>query len=400
MKPVAVAITGMGCICAAGGNLPDSLESLFKGERHCAPPARFASSHSEVYPVFEVADDLASLKTRMDTDISRTGRLTLKAAMEAIENAGLDREYMRSKRIGVIMGTTVGCVMNNEAFYKAYLGEKDPDMADVTRFLNSNPAAVLAREFDLSGPCQTIANACSSSTDAIGAANSWIKSGICDIVIAGGADELSHVPYNGFASLMITDNSPCKPFDKDRKGLNLGEGAAVLVLESEYSLAARQKKPRGFVLGFGASCDAYHLTAPHPEGRGLKRALNEAILASGCDKKQIAFVNAHGTGTRDNDRVESMVLSDILPDVPFLSTKGYTGHTLGAAGAIEAVFTVACLEKGRIPGSAGFENTDPELPARPQMNETAIKGSVAVSESLAFGGHNGVLVFGTGGDPV
>lgn len=399
MNPGAVAITGIGCVCAPGNNLPECMGSLFRGERRIGVPMRFASGHSAVYPVFEVADDLASLETRNTPDISRTGRFSLKAAFEAIGDAGLDRESLCSKRVGVCMGTTVGCAMNNEAFYRAYLEKQYPNMADITRFLRSNPAAVVAREFDLVGPCQTIVNACSSSTDAISTGALWIRSGICDIVLAGGADELSHVAYNGFASLMITDTSPCKPFDRDRKGLNLGEGAAMVVLESEDVRRMRGKGARAFVLGFGASCDAHHLTAPHPDGRGLRRALKEAIGSSGAEEGQIAFVNAHGTGTQDNDRVESAVLNDVLPGVPFLSTKGYTGHTLGAAGAIEAVFTVACLEHGRIPGSAGFTSPDPQLPASPAGSEREIRGSVAVSESLAFGGHNGVLVFTTGGGP-
>jgi 3-oxoacyl-[acyl-carrier-protein] synthase-1/3-oxoacyl-[acyl-carrier-protein] synthase II len=375
------------------------MASLFKGERKLGAPMRFTSDHATTYPVFEVADDLASLETRNTPDISRTGKLTLRVAFEAIADAGLDREFLRSKRVGVCMGTTVGCVMNNGDFYRAYLQGQDPDMVDITRFLRSNPADVVARELDLTGPCQTVVNACSSGTDAIRIGSLWITSGICDIVLAGGADELSHVACNGFVSLMITDSSPCKPFDRDRKGLNLGEGAAMLVLESEGTRRLRDSGARAFVLGSAASCDAHHLTAPHPDGRGLRRALEEAIASSGIDADKIAFVNAHGTGTQDNDRVESRVLHDALPGVPFLSTKGYTGHTLGAAGAIEAAFTVACLEKGRIPKSAGFSSPDPQLPASPAESELTIKGNVAVSESLAFGGHNGVLVFGTGGDP-
>ena len=400
MSSRAVAITGMGCISAAGNNLPECIGSLFRGERNFGAPVRFASDHAATYPVFEVADDLGSLETRNTPDISRTGRLFLKVAFEAIGNAGLDREFLRSKRVGVCMGTTVGCVMNDRDFYRAYLKGQDPDMADITRFLRSNPAEVVAREFDLTGPCQTIANACSSSTDAISIGALWIRSGVCDIVLAGGADELSHVAWNGFASLMITDSSPCKPFDRDRKGLNLGEGAAMMVLESEGVRHSRGKGARAFILGSGASCDAYHLTAPHPDGRGLRRALKEAIASSGVETKEIAFVNAHGTGTQDNDRVESGVLNDMLPGVPFLSTKGYTGHTLGAAGAIEAVFTVACLEMGRIPKSAGFTNPDLRLPVSPAESEMEIRGSAAVSESLAFGGHNSVLVFGAGGGPL
>lgn len=399
MNPGPVAITGMGCICASGDNLPECMGSIFKAERRIGPPTRFVSGHPAIYPVFEVINELTDLKTRNTPDIYRTGRLSLKAAFEAIEDAGLDRSFLNAKRVGVCMGTTVGCVMNNEAFYRAYLDKEHPDMADITRYLKSNPATVVAREFDCAGPCQTIVNACSSSTDAIGVGAFWIRSGMCDIVLAGGADELSHVAYNGFASLMITDPSPCKPFDRDRKGLNLGEGAAMVVLESEEVRQARGKRPRGFILGSGASCDAHHLTAPHPDGKGLRRALKEAMAASGVREGDVAFVNAHGTGTQDNDRIESAALHDMLPGVPFLSTKGYTGHTLGAAGAIEAVVTVACLEKGRIPRSAGFENPDPHLLAYPAPGESTIRGSVAVSESLAFGGHNGVLVFGREGGP-
>lgn len=392
--PTPVAITGVGCICAPGNNLAECMESLFKGERKLGPPMRFTSSHAITYPVFNIADDLTSLATINTPDISRTGKLSLKAAFEAIACAGLDRQRLKSKRVGVCMGTTLGSVMNNADFYRAYLEDQDPDLAAITMYLQSNPASVIARELELTGPLQTVVNACSSSTDAIGIGAMWVRSGLCDIVLAGGADELSHIACNGFISLMITDSGPCKPFDRDRRGLNLGEGAAMLVLESEDSKKERGAQNRTFVLGYGASCDAYHLTAPHPDGRGLRRAVGEALAACSISASDVAFINAHGTGTPDNDRVESRVLWDLLPGIPFLSTKGYTGHTLGAAGAIEAAFTVACLEKGAIPASAGFTTPDPELPSSPVTGEMSIPGNVAISESLAFGGHNGVLVFG------
>ncbi len=396
-NPFPVAITGMGCICAPGNTVGECMDALFRERKDPAPPLRFTSGHSIPYPVFEVSDDLMSLEPRGITDITRTGRLALFAAHEAIGNAGLSRELeaLRTQRVGVCVGTTVGTAMNDEDFYRQYLKGEQPDMVHITRLLNSNPAAVIAREFDLCGPCQTVVNACSSGTDAIGLGASWIKSGLCDIVLAGGTDELCHVTYNGFISLMITDDVPCKPFDRNRKGLNLGEGAAILVLESENSRRARNKKARAFVLGYGASCDAYHFTAPHPEGRGLRRAIGEAIAPGNITADNIAFVNAHDTGTPDNDRTESLVLADMLPGVPFLSTKGYTGHALGAAGAIEAVFTVACLEVGRIPRNAGFSTPDPDLPVTPAETEMAVKGHVALSESLAFGGHNAALAFGT-----
>jgi 3-oxoacyl-[acyl-carrier-protein] synthase-1/3-oxoacyl-[acyl-carrier-protein] synthase II len=192
---------------------------------------------------------------------------------------------------------------------------------------------------------------------------------------------------------------PCRPFDRDREGLNLGEGAAVLVLESPGLLERRRARARAFVLGYGSSCDAYHPTAPSPDGAGLERALQEAMAAGGIDPSQVAFVNAHGTSTADNDRVEAQVLARKLPGVPFLSTKGFTGHTLGAAGAMEAAFTVACLEQGRIPASAGFATQDPDLGAAPVRENTKTRGTVALSQSLAFGGNNAVLALGLGARP-
>ena len=395
MSPVA--ITGLGCICAPGNTLPECMDGLFRERKDPALPKHFTSNHNIPYPAFELPDDFISIEARGIADITRTGKLALVAAREAVENAGLDRKTLRKKRVGVCVGTTVGTTMNNEAYYRRYLKGENPDMVNITRFLNSNPAAIIAREFDLCGPCQTVVNACSSSTDAIGLAALWIDSGLCDIVLAGGTDELCHVTYNGFISLMITDTVPCKPFDKERKGLNLGEGAAMLVLESEAAKRERGGRTRAFVLGYGASCDAYHLTAPHPDGRGLRRAITEVMAQGSVSANDIAFVNAHGTGTLDNDRTESLVLADMLPGVPFISTKGYTGHTLGAAGAIEAAFTVACLETRRIPKNAGLVIPDPDLPATPAMAETKVTGTVALSESLAFGGHNGVLAIGLEG---
>ena len=392
-KP-AVTITGMGCICGPGNTLAECMDNLFRERKNPAPPQRFSSNHNTSYPAFEVAGDLTSFTPRLKADITRTGRLALAAAHEAVADAGLDPELLRNRRVGVCMGTTVGTTMNNEWYYREYLKGEDPPMSHIDRFLNSNPASVVAREYDIAGPCQTVCNACSSGTDAIGLGAFWIESGICDIVLAGGSDELSHVTYNGFISLMITDDGPCKPFDATRKGLNLGEGAAILVLESEASQQKRKARSRGYFLGYGASCDAYHLTAPHPEGRGLKKSIEGAMRHGGLSADNIAFVNAHGTATPDNDKAESRVLNDMLPGVPFLSTKGHTGHTLGAAGAIEAAFTVACLEMGKIPANAGFSTPDPELPATPVAGETPIKGAAALSESLAFGGHNAVIAVG------
>jgi len=389
--PWPVAITGLGCICAAGTSLDACMAALYSGKRAPAPSSRFKSDHPTRFPVFEVTG------FSEPPGLLRTSALGLHAAREAIADAGLDPETLRSLRVGVCVGTTVGSAMNNEQFCRDYRAGLDPDLAPIERILRSNPAAAIAREFGLTGPCQTVVNACASGTDAVGLAASWIRGGICDLVIAGGADELGRITYNGFISLMITDDSPCKPFDRERKGLNLGEGAAMLVLESERLRHGRSKEARSFLLGYGSACDAHHLTAPKPDGEGLRYAIAEALSCCDTPREAIAFVNAHGTGTPDNDRVESRVLADLLPGVPFLSTKGYTGHTLGAAGAIEAAFTVACLERGMVPANAGFATPDPELGGTPVAACERVAGSVALSESLAFGGNNSVILLGKRG---
>jgi 3-oxoacyl-[acyl-carrier-protein] synthase-1/3-oxoacyl-[acyl-carrier-protein] synthase II len=350
-----------------------------------------------MYPVFEVPEGFFPPELPEDGQLLRTSRLALAAALEALEDAAWNLENLKGLRVGVCIGTTVGSAMNSEDFYRDYRRGKRPEMTPIERFLRSNPAASLARHFGLSGPVQTVVNACSSGTDAVGLAASWVRNGLCDVALAGGADELTRVTFNGFASLMIADAAPVKPFDLKRRGLNLGEGAGMLVLESESIQQARKGQIRSHLLGYGSACDAYHLTAPSPEGSGLRRALDEAMKTAGCLPEDIAFVNAHGTGTPDNDRVESLVLGDLLPRTPFLSTKGFTGHTLGAAGAIEAAFTVACLEAGRIPASAGFTEPDPAHPVCPVTQEVAIKGRAALSQSLAFGGNNAVVIFGKEG---
>ncbi len=392
--PTPAAVTGIGCICAAGRDLPAAMSSMAAARRSPHPPVRFSTGHPKRYPVFGVPDDFVPADLLERTDLLLTTRFALAATRQSLVDAGWEPAALQRLRVGVCLGTTVGCALNIEDFYREYRGGGCPDLETIERFLRSNPAAAVSRELGLDGPVQTVVNACSSGTDAIGIAASWLRAGVCDVALAGGADELCRIIYNGFISLMITDDQPCRPFDRNRRGLNLGEGAAVLVLESPAAAAARGARVRARVLGYGSACDAHHLTAPHPEGRGLRQAFAEALACAGVAPREVAFINAHGTGTPDNDRVEGRVLNQLFPETPFLSTKGYTGHTLGAAGAIEAAFTVACLEAGRIPASAGFAEADPDIHGTPSAIGRDIEGGVALSDSLAFGGNNAVLILG------
>ena len=206
-------------------------------------------------------------------------------------------------------------------------------------------------------------------------------------------DELNRIPLCGFNSLSVMSPVVCTPFDRDRQGLNLGEGAGILVLETEASAASRGINSDLRLAGYGSACDAYHLTAPRPDGTGLEAALSRAMTEAQTDPAGIGFVNAHGTATRDNDRVEGSTLARVFGGaLPFLSTKGFTGHTLGAAGGLEAVFTAAALRAGWVPASPGFANKDDEIPVAPIAERTELDCRYAVSTSLAFGGNNSALV--------
>ncbi|MBU0729649.1 MAG: beta-ketoacyl-[acyl-carrier-protein] synthase family protein [Proteobacteria bacterium] len=406
------AITGMGCVCAAGNNVGEVWASLKKGRVNCQHPPSWLFSTILDFPVFSgprqsiqpaARDYLHSYLPEFQAElVSRTVLLALSAAVEGLGQAGLDISYLRGKTVGIALGTTVGCTFHNETYYSAWRKGLAPDLAPVRYFLDGNIAAALHRILGTSGPSAVVTNACASGTDAIGLAKDWIAGGQCDIAIAGGADELSRVAYNGFASLLLSDTRTCRPFSEDRKGLNLGEGAGVVILESGESATGRSAEISGWVRGYGAASDAWHPTAPHPEGRGLKSAFSIAVRDAGIHADQIILVNAHGTGTKANDIAETAALAEILPDpqqVAIVSTKGITGHTLGAAGGIEAILTLMALREGSTPGTIGCAGVDPAFRVKPltQDQTTHLNGFIGASQSLAFGGGNAVLILEAAG---
>lgn len=387
MKIENILITGVGVISAAGNNLVETLDSFVSGKRNASKVSLFATSLP--YPVFEVKN--------ISEDFFQKGQRTLSLALCAVSEALTEADLIDAPvnlRVGICMGTTVASQLNDLEFYTSYRNTGSAPMTAVDRYIKGNLAEGISLRIKGKGPSLTVVNACSSGSDAIGVALSWLKNGLCDIAIAGGADELNRIPYCGFGSLGIVSRDMCAPFDRDRTGLNLGEGAGVLVLETEKSAHQRRKISDLYLTGYGSASDAYHLTAPHPDGSGLRASISKALADSGIAPQQVGFVNAHGTATIDNDLVEGKVLGDIFgPGLKVLSTKGFTGHTLGAAGGIEAVFTAACLRSGWIPASAGFNNKDKAIPITPVREKTAVSGLYAVSTSLAFGGNNAALVF-------
>lgn len=387
MNPHAVFITGMGVVSAAGNGVEASLASMAAGERNLGPVSIFSSPVD--LPVFEVQ----GVPPRTRPGKMRTLDLLEMALAEALAAAGLTETA--GLRIGVALGTTVACQLNDLGFYSTFREKHKAPFESVDGFLEGNLAEATAKRLGLTGPTLVVVNACSSGTDAIGAALSWLNAGLCDIAIAGGADEMNRIPLCGFNALGVASDEACAPFDANRKGLNLGEGAGVLVLETAESAKKRGIKSTLRVCGYGSSADAYHLTAPHPEGEGLTRAIGAALRQADLQPADIAFINAHGTSTPDNDKVEGRTLLRIFgSDVKVLSTKGYTGHTLGAAGGIEAVFAASGLSKGWIPGSAGFQTLDEEIGLFPMIGKTEVSGRYALSTSLAFGGNNSALVLG------
>lgn len=385
-----ILITGLGAISAAGGTVNEALFAFRQGNRNGGAVTLFETPLP--YPAFEVKQ----IPAPFHREGLRTISLALTAVDEALKEADLTGN-LSGLRVGVCLGTTVASQLNDLEFYRSYRSSGSAPMEPVERFLKGNIAEFVARDIGARGPCLTVVNACSSGTDAIGAALSWLRCGMCDIAIAGGADELSRIPYCGFGSLGIVSTGLCAPFDRDRKGLNLGEGAGIVILETQECAGKRGKSSDLSLNGYGACADAYHLTAPHPEGVGLEASLATALDQAGIAPRDVSFVNAHGTATFENDAAEGKVLSRVFgPEVTMLSTKGFTGHTLGAAGGLEAVFTALGLREGWIPPSAGFKIRDPNIPVMPVREQRRIDGQYAVSTSLAFGGNNAAIVIERG----
>jgi len=381
-------ITGLGAISAAGENCAATIATFRAGTRNVGAATVFRTDMAK--PVFEVRDGAID----KNSNVMRTVGLLFRAVDEAMAEAGLS-SGPSSTRIGVCLGTTVACQLNDIEFYREFRAKGSAPMRAVDRYLQGNLSAAVARNYGFSGPTMTIVNACSSGTDAIGMAMAWLRADLCDVVIAGGADELNRVPMSGFNALGIMSELPCAPFDAGRQGLNLGEGAGVVILESQASATARGAVAELTCSGYGTFGDAYHLTAPREDGSGLEAAILRALSESGLSESDIAFVNAHGTATVTNDRVEGAVLERVFGGgCPVCSTKGFTGHTLGAAGGLEAVFTGLGLREGWIPGTAGFVTRDDAIPMVPTQGITDIEGQYGLSTSLAFGGNNSALILG------
>lgn len=385
-------ITGLGVIASPGCGVPTMWEAVAGLRDGLKPLTLFPSPRHGTDPVGEVSLDL--LKLGAPRNASRTDRLGWLAAREAIQSAGLTADHF-GERAGIVLGGSVGGSFDSERFLIRLMKE-GKFRPRPTRFHECNSTAdLIADSFGLYGPAMTISTACSSSALAIGAAAEMIQAGEADIVITGGADSISRMTWGGFHALLLVDSHGCRPFDATRGGMSLGEGAGMLVLEAEETALRRGAKILARLSGWGASCDAHHVTAPHPEGTGALAAMRSALRRAGLDAAQINYVNAHGTGTRDNDLAESKALKALFGErvPPFSSSKRFFGHSLAASGAIEGVICVEALRRQQMPANPGFNEIDPAIGLAPVKQTTAATLTHVMSNSFGFGGNNAVLIF-------
>ena len=392
-----VAVTGLGAVCALGGDVPTIWAALKAGTSGIGPirgipTGRLSASIAAEIDGFDAAAHFDSRRLPM---LDRAAQLAVVAAREAVLAAGLLPDAARAHRRGVILAAAIG-QSSLDAAYLAFYGEGAARVHPLTvpRVMPNAPASHLSMEFGLCGPSYAVASACASANHAIGLAADTIRAGRAEVMLTGGADASIVVGvFKSWEALRVLSADACRPFSRDRSGLVLGEGAAVLVLE-DWDHARRRDAPiLAELAGSGMSADGLDLTAPDAIGAAaaMRAALDDAVL----DAAEVGYVNAHGTGTRLNDRTESAALRQVFGrPPPVSSSKSMIGHCLSAGGALEAVATIMALRDGVLPPTAGFREADPEcdVDCVPNVSRAA-PIQAALSNSFAFGGLNAVLAF-------
>lgn len=392
-----IAVTGLGAICAVGCDVPSLWSSMLAGQSGIGriagiPTGRLSASIAAEIAGFDAASHFDGRRLPL---LDRTAQLAVVAAREAMRQAVLASDPAQAHRRGVIMGAAIG-QSSLDAAYLAFYGEGASRVHPLTvpRVMPNAPASHLSIEFGLRGPCYAVASACASANHAIALAADTIRAGRAEVILAGGADASIVVGvFKCWEALRVLSADTCRPFSRDRTGLVLGEGAGVLVLEEWEHARRRGAAILAEVAGSGMSADGADITAPDIEGAAA--AMQAALDDAGLDPAEIGYVNAHGTGTRLNDRVESAALRRVFGrPPPVSSSKSMIGHCLSAGGALEAVATVMALRDGVLPPTAGFREADPECDIDCVPNVArAVPIQAALSNSFAFGGLNAVLAF-------
>ncbi|NDV66994.1 beta-ketoacyl synthase [Bacteroides sp. 224] len=388
-----VYVTGLGVVSGIGLNVEENIASLIAG-KHGMEKTTLFSTQLDV-PVSEVKLTNTTLKEKLGLDIkhtySRTALLGMQAAQEAVNDANIDVHALRT---GFISSTSVGGMDLSEQFYIPF--RQDPlkgRLREVASHDCGDSTERIASYLGIQGFITTISTACSSAANAIMLGARLIKCGYLDTAIVGGTDALCRFTLNGFNSLMILDKEHCRPFDHTRAGLNLGEGAGYLVLQSEKSMT---RTPYCELTGYANTNEAYHQTGSSPEGDGPYKSMSEAISQSGIPKEEIDYINVHGTGTPNNDLSEGMALKRLFGEKvpPFSSVKAFIGHTLGASEGIEAVYSVLAIHRGMMYPNLNFQTPIEETGLSP-VGTLRQKEEIrhVLSNSFGFGGSNSSLLF-------
>lgn len=393
--PPRVYVTGMGIISAIGFNVAENLHSLKTSIHGIGKLENFESIHSETLPVGEIKLSNKQLAKLLDTkigdDFSRTALLGMIAAKEAVVSSNVPIDQIAN--MGIISATTVGGMDRTEMLYRNVTPE---NRNFIISHVCGDSTEKIADSLGITGFVSTISTACSSSINSVMTGAEMIINNMLDRVIAGGTDALSKFTINGFNSLMILDKEHNRPFDKNRMGLNLGEGAAFLVLESEKAVKGREDKIICELTGYANANDAFHQTASSDKGEGPFLAMKGALKKSGLDTKDIDYINAHGTGTHNNDLTEAVAIKRLFGNnIPlFSTTKPFTGHTLGAAGAIESVFSILTLRNNIVFPTFNFKESMEEIPLSPvtEINDN-IEIVNVLSNSFGFGGNDSSIIF-------
>ena len=392
-----VAITGMGIISAIGNNVAENYHALINGSKGITRVSKIKTNHVNEIMVGEIAttnDEFEQqLNLNSDNNYSRTAFLGAIAAKEAVKHAGITN--INSHKTGLISATSVGGMDMTERYFYDYLTNKDTQKYIEGHHAGDSTQKIAEQLGIEKSLVTTISTACSSAANAIMLGARLIKSGQLDRVIVGGSDCLSKFTINGFKTLMILSDTYNTPFDENRKGLNLGEAAAFLVLESEAAVKSENKTVLAYVKGYGNANDAYHQTASSDNGDGATLAMEKALKVANLKPNDIDYINAHGTATGNNDLSEGRaiirVFGEKVPD--FSSTKAYTGHTLAAAGAIEAVYSVLALQNNVIYPNLNFETQMKEFSITPQLQLKEKPLKTVMSNSFGFGGNCSTVIY-------
>jgi 3-oxoacyl-(acyl-carrier-protein) synthase len=392
-----VFVAGVGAISAIGNNVAECLTALENEAAGIGDIHHLQTVHRNKLPVAEVklTNEELALKAGLSSTLSRTALLSMVAAKEALGDAAI--ENISSLRTGFISANSVGGMDKSEDFFAEFIANNTK--GKLRNVVNHECGAVtelVADKLGIKNYITTISTACSSSANAIFLAARLIKQNMLDVVVAGGTDALTKFTLNGFNTLMILDQQLCKPFDENRKGLNLGEGAGYVVLVSEKIAASLKKDVYCTLSGYANANDAYHQTASSPDGTGSFLAMTGALERSGLQPSDIDYINLHGTGTQNNDIAEGTAIKRLFADhYPRMSsTKSFTGHTLGACGGLEAVFSALAIKHGIIYPNLRLETPMVDLPFVPErklLKNVPVKN--VMSNSFGFGGNCSSLIF-------